>query len=160
MKTALNLIRAAIFMVVIYYFMAAIIIAFNWLSTQLFDVSYYGQEHLGAFTFWLLVIFAGGTLLGALWYGFKFIMGFILSLLAIICPYQKFAVWYTGIVAAIYCILYLIGFWFGSANWSVLAVIIGIVMTICCGELCFMSVMSILIRYEAMYEAEMPIRGD
>lgn len=152
MKTLLNLLRAAVFLVAVYYLLAFFFYVFGWLGINAAILIENWKERMSAFLFWMLFLFIGIAVLSLAWSLFRIAIGFIMAFVGRICPYRKFAVWSTGLMAVLYTSFFLYGFWFLGGELRVSTVILGIVLTVLSIQLCLFLVKGILVGYEAMDE--------
>lgn len=152
MKLLLDLFRAVIYLVVVYYLCYFTIIGFNYFAAIAYNSAMWLKVRVGEFAFWVTMFFAGFGILSILWWVFKIAVGFVMSWVARICTYRTFAVWSVGLISAVNCIIYLIGYWFGGEPMSAIPIIVGSMLTIGCIQLCLVLIKATLIGYETMDE--------
>ncbi|HAL83857.1 MAG TPA: hypothetical protein DCO83_17765 [Mucilaginibacter sp.] len=160
MKLLFNLIRAAIYLVAVYYLCFFAIIGFNYFAAISYNSAMWLEVRLGGFFFWFTMFFIGFAVLSMLWWIFKIVVGFIMSWIARICTYRTFAIWSVGLISAGYSIFFLIGFWFGGETLSAIPIIVGLMLTIGCIQLCTILVKATIIGYETMDEVEWKLREE
>jgi hypothetical protein len=152
MKPLLNIVRAVIFIIVIYFLLRFVFFFFDWGGGN--AMVYLGEikEKMNQFLFWLLFAFFGIVILIILWLVFKYLSILVMALLVLICPYRSFSAWSVGIMSVIYSCFFLFHYWFlGRHRHHSLTfrdVMFGLILICACIQLCVSLVEGVFFSYK------------
>ncbi len=156
MKPLLNLIRAIIFVIAIYFLLKFVFFCVDWGGIK--AMIFFGgiKEKMNPFLFWLLFAFFGIAILSILWFLFKYTSIFVMALLAQICPYKSFASWITRIMSIVYSCYFLYSYWFLSKDsFDFRDVMFGLILTVACIQLCISLVEGVFFSYKIVDKVDL-----
>jgi len=148
MKSLLNVIRAAIFVVAIYCLLNVTFSGLDW--TGIKGIIFFGdiKEKMNPVLFWMLFTFVGLALSFVLWLLFKYTSILIMALLVFICPYRKFAYWSVGIMSVIYSGFFLYDYWIlNKTSLDFRGITFGLILTVACVQLCISLIEGVFFSY-------------
>jgi hypothetical protein len=149
MKPLLNIIRAIIFVIAIFFLLKFVFFFFDWGGGK--AMVYFGEikEKMNQFLFWVLFAVFGIIILTILWLVFKYLSILVMALLVLICPYRSFAAWGVGIMSIIYSCFFLYGYWFlGKNSLTFRDVMFGLILICACIQLCVSLVEGVFFSYK------------
>ena len=148
MKSLLNVIRAAIFVVAIYCLLKVTFSGLDW--TGIKGIILFGdiKDKMNPVLFWMLFTFFGIAILFVLWLLFKYTSILVMALLVFICPYRKFAFWSVGTMSVIYSVSFLYRYWFVvNKDMDFRDVMFGLILTVACIQLCISLIEGVFFSY-------------
>lgn len=130
MQAISRLIRALIYLIIIYLAVFSIFLFYTFAASWLLFGLEYMNTNLGKFWFWVLFIFIAPPITFGIFEIIAFIAHILVKNTAKICPYPTFRYISALIISLIYCLAFLYRYWFlNGIPYTLLSILCGIFIT-------------------------------